>query len=163
MLFQQLEVWIMSTEHILARWRTYRVQCLVILKDLIKTIHDDDSFRKFSEISVQYASALSILKNVAVNVNNQFKEFQSYSLSLVDDHVQQSQEVWAILHLLHCKLKEYDQKRQAVINWFLRILLLSSMLTAWVLQAEIRLTTWEIKLSKLSDSTSYLNWDRARS
>ncbi len=65
----------------------------MILKDLIKTIHDDDSFRKFSEISVQYVDALSILRNVAVNVNDQFEEFQSYSLSLVDDRVQQSQEV----------------------------------------------------------------------
>ena len=65
----------------------------MILKDLIKTIHDDDSFRKFSEISVRYADALPALRNVAVNVNDQFEGFQSYSLSLVDDHVQQSQEV----------------------------------------------------------------------
>jgi len=66
----------MPTEHILARESTYRVQCLVILKDLVKTIHGDGSFRKFSEISVRYASALSALGNVAVNVNNQFEGFQ---------------------------------------------------------------------------------------
>jgi len=51
------------------------VQCLVILKDLIKTIHDGGSFRKFDEISVRYASALSALGNIAVNVSDQFEGF----------------------------------------------------------------------------------------
>jgi len=163
MLFQQLGVWTMPTGHILARWSTYRVQCLVILKDLVKAIHGGGSFRKFSEISVWYASALPALGNVAVNVNDQFEGFQSYSPSPVDDRVQQSQGVWAILHLLNCKLKGYGRKRRAAINRFLRTSLAPSMLNAWVLHAEIRLTTWEIKPSKLPDSTSYLNWGRARS
>jgi hypothetical protein len=120
----------MPTEHILARESTYRVQCLVILKDLVKAIHGDGSFRKFSEVSVRYADALPALGNVAVNINGQFEGFQSYSLSPVDDHVQQSQGVWAILHLLNCKLKGYGRKRRAAINWFLRTLLSPSMLTA---------------------------------
>ncbi len=70
------------------------VQCLVILENLVKTIHGGDSFRKFGEISVRYASALSNLRNVAINVNDQFERYQSYSLSPVDDRVRKSQGVW---------------------------------------------------------------------
>lgn len=42
----------------------------MILKDLTKIIHDDNSFKKFSEIFMQYVNALSILKNLIINVND---------------------------------------------------------------------------------------------